>query len=187
MKQKFTKHIENLKDEVLDELKTFIPMGTFVNFTNLCDYIDTCHWFKERYNQWIGSIYHSKRNEILFLLINDDEIKEIVEKGYEFKEGVSKNTWNKFIKDAEEFVPQEFDDNTLIDYWGSVQEKYAHNVPPLLKYWHSMGNDTVRIYNIPLEVLVDIRNFIVCGDEIKVGRKHVSYVKKTENRIIIEN
>ena len=43
MKQKFTKHIENLKDEVLDELKTFIPMGTFVNFTNLCDYIDTCH------------------------------------------------------------------------------------------------------------------------------------------------
>ena len=61
MKQKFTKHIENLKDEVLDELKTFIPMGTFVNFTNLCDYIDTCHWFKERYNQWIGSIYHSKK------------------------------------------------------------------------------------------------------------------------------
>lgn len=178
MKQKFIKHIENLKDEVLDELKTFIPMGTFVNFTNLYNYTD----IEYRYNQWIGSIYHSKRDEILFLLINDDETKEIIENGYDFKEGV-----NKFIKDAEEFVPQEFDDDTIIDFWGSVQEKYVYNVPPLLKYWHSMGNDTVRIYNIPLEVLVDIRNFIVCGDKIKVGRKYVSYVKKTENRIIIEN
>lgn len=77
MRQKYQEHIQNLKEQVLKEIKELIPIGTFVHFNRRFQYIPSNRWAKYRDVARLCSVYHSPTDELMFLKVYDYKAAEV--------------------------------------------------------------------------------------------------------------
>jgi hypothetical protein len=190
MRQKYQEHIQNLKEQVLKEIKELIPIGTFVHFSRRFQYIPSNRWAKYRDVARLCSVYHSPTNELMFLTVYDYKAKE-------FKLSLTTNKgWGKFIKQTEKGVLESCGNTRLFDFWEKINEEeekgrtdFSYLDSLHLDCWDSDDCNQGALYEIPLEVLIYIRNWLAYdwGGWTSVDGTYHPEVNRQKNRIIINN
>ena len=192
MRQKYQEHIQNLKEQVLKEIKELIPIGTFVHFNRRFQYIPSNRWAKYRDLVRLCSVYHSPTNELMFLTVYDYKAAEV------FKLSLTTNKgWDKFIQQAEKGVLEFCSNKRLLDFWEEIheeEEKGRTDFPYLdflhLECWDSDSCNQGALYEIPFEVLMYIRNWLAYdwGGWTSIdGTYHPEVDRREKNVILINN
>ena len=190
MRQKYQEHIQNLKEQILKEIKELIPIGTFVHFNRRFQYIPSNRWAKYRDVVRLCSVYHSPTNELMFLHVYDDTAKEN-------KLPLTTNTgWNKFIEQAEKGVLEFCSNKLLFDFWGEINEEeekgrtdFSYLDSLHLECWASDDCNQGALYEIPFEVLMYIRNWLAYdwGGWTSIDGTYHSEVDRREKNVILIN
>lgn len=192
MRQKYQEHIQNLKEQVLKEIKELIPIGTFVHFNRRFQYIPSNRWAKYRDVARLCSVYHSPTNELMFLKVDDYKAEE-------FKLSLTTNKgWDKFIQQAEKGVLEFCSNKLLFDLFfeeiNEEEEKGRTDFSYLdslhLDCWNSESCNPGALYEIPFEVLMYIRNWLAYdwGGWTSIdGAYHPEVDRREENVILINN
>lgn len=187
MRQKYQEHIQNLKEQVLKEIKELIPIGTFVHFNRRFQYIPSNRWAKYRDVVRLCSVYHSPTNELMFLKVYDYKAK---------KNNLSLTTyggWDNFIKKAEKGILEFCSNKRLLDFWLELNEEeedlsYLDSLH--LDCWDSDSCNEGALYEIPFEVLMYIRNWLAYdwgGWSSIDGTYHPEVDRREKNVILINN
>ena len=187
MRQKYQEHIQNLKEQVLKEIKELIPIGTFVHFNRRFQYIPSNRWAKYRDVVRLCSVYHSPTNELMFLKVYDYKAEE-------FKLSLTTNKgWDKFIQQTEKGVLEFCSNKLLFDFWlelNEEEEDFSYLDSLHLDCWNSESCNPGALYEIPFEVLMYIRNWLAYdwGGWTSIdGAYHPEVDRREKNVILINN